>query len=297
MMIIRLKYVMLIIIILSIPAGISYAQFQAGTQNMVENDELERVKDWIWKGKFYPFIEVSVGKSALSRENFEGRLPEESVIELKLGYSQLRAYKDFIWELDERFVCGSYLADDLFTAMSLDSGDFATTLPRFGFGNRLGYGYEMGSFVLILYNLNGFNWSQIRTERSEQLSETDNSILDRYERTFRFGMNAEGGVRLVVSKAFSLTVSYETAAIYPRVVFWEWVGSHIVYQIGLGMISSFTDDIISSSPAAGPIFSFILKNGLSYAYYQGVKNKMNWPFNSETPMMLSTFKFNLSYTF
>ena len=100
-------------------------------------------------------------------------------------------------------------------------------------------------------------------------------------------MNAEGGARLVVSNAFSLTVSYETAVIYPRVVFWEWVGSHIIYQIGLGMISTFTDDIISSSPAAGPIFYFILKNGLSFA----------WPFNSETPMMLSTFKLNLSYTF
>ena len=49
-MILRLKYVILILIILSIPAGISYAQFHAGTENMVENPELEKVKDWIWKG-------------------------------------------------------------------------------------------------------------------------------------------------------------------------------------------------------------------------------------------------------
>lgn len=296
-MIVRFKYLLLIMIILTLPAGISYAQFHTGMENMVENEELERVKDWIWKGKFYPFIEVTTGKSALSRQNFAGCLPEESLLELKLGYSQLRAYRKFVWELDERFVYGSYLADDFLTSMSLDSGDFAATISRFGFGNRLGYGYELGSLVLILYNLNGFNWSEIRTERSENLSETDNSILDRYERTYRFGINAEGGIRLQLAKSFSLSVSYETAVIYPRVIFWEWVGSHIIYQIGMGMISTFTDDIISSSPAAGPLFYFLLKNGLSYAYYQGVRNKMNWPFNSETPMMLSTIKFGLSLTF
>ena len=287
---------LLIVFIFSVPTERIFAQIRGG-EFMVENEGLKKVKEWVWKGKFYPFIDLSMGKSSLSRENFEGRLPEESLIELKLGYSQLRAYRDFVWELDERFVYGSYLADDLFTSVSLDSGDFRATIARFGFGNRLGYGYKMGSLILLLYNQNGLHWSEMRTDRSDKLSLTDHSILDRYERTFRFGMNAEGGVRLQLFKALSLTAAYEIAVIYPRHLFWGWAGSNILYQIGMGMISNFTDDIIFSSPVAGPLFYFILKNALSYGYYQGVKNKMNWPFNSEIPMTVETVKFGISYTF
>jgi hypothetical protein len=75
------------------------------------------------------------------------------------------------------------------------------------------------------------------------------------------------------------------------------LGSYALLQIGLGAVSNFTDDIIESSPLAGPVFYFLLRNGLSYAYYQGVSNRMNWPFSSETPMMIATYKFGISYTF
>ncbi len=123
------------------------------------------------------------------------------------------------------------------------------------------------------------------------------SIIERYEGTYRFGMNTEGGIRLEFVKSLSLTGSYDISVIYPRHVFWPWLGSYAILNIAMGMVSSFTDDIIRSSPAAGPIFYFLLKNGIAFAYYQGVKDKMNWPFNSETPMMTETFKIGLSYTF
>ena len=90
-----------------------------------------------------------MGKSQLSQEKFEGAMPEESLIEFKLGYSQLKEYEKTVWELDERFVYGSYMADNIFSSMNLDGGDFSAKLTRFGFGNRLGYGYRIKSFVLI----------------------------------------------------------------------------------------------------------------------------------------------------
>ena len=262
-----------------------------------EEGNVEEVIDWAWPGIFYPFIEASMGISQLSQEKFEGQMPEESLVELKLGYSQLKEYEKNVWELDERFIYGSYMADDIFTSMNLDSGDFSAKLTRFGFGNRLGYGYRIKSFVLILYQQSGINWTEIRTDQYDSLSTNDISILERYEGTYRFGMNTEGGIRLEFLKSLSFTASYEVAVVYPRVVFWPWLGSNIILSAGLGIVSSFTDDIIRSSPVAGPIFYFLLRNGIAFAYYKGVSNKMNWPFNSETPMMIDTFKFGLSYTF
>jgi hypothetical protein len=123
------------------------------------------------------------------------------------------------------------------------------------------------------------------------------SILERYEGTYRFGMNTEGGIRLSFSKLLALTASYEVAVVYPRHVFWPWLGSYAILNIATGLVSGFSDDIMRSSPAAGPIVYFLLKNGIAFAYYQGVKDKMNWPFTSETPMMLNTFKLGLSFTF
>jgi hypothetical protein len=71
----------------------------------------------------------------------------------------------------------------------------------------------------------------------------------------------------------------------------------MIIQTGLGMVSTFSDDIMKSSPLFGPIIYFVLKNGLAYAFYQGVKEKMNWPFDSETPMTMENIKFGISITF
>jgi hypothetical protein len=75
------------------------------------------------------------------------------------------------------------------------------------------------------------------------------------------------------------------------------LGSYTIIQIGMGMISAFGDDIVQASPTFGPIFYFLLKNGLAYGFYQGVKEKMNWPFNSETPLTIETYRIGLSFTF
>jgi hypothetical protein len=293
----RWIYLFVLMLLVLIQARPVIAQVELRQDGFVEDNEMENALKWAWKGKFYPYIETTMGKSQLSQEKFVAPMPEESLIELKLGYSQLRAYEKMVWELDERFIFGSYLADNMFSCADLQSGNFSAKITRFGFGNRLGYGYHLDPSVIILYNQNGLNWSELRTERPDSLVLSDHDILDRYEGTYRFGMNAEGGIQFEFLKSLSLTASYEFAVIYPRLVFWPWLGSHILYQMGLGIVSSFTDDIIQSSPAAGPIFYFLLKNGISYAYYQGVKDKMNWPFNSETPLMLETMKIGLSFTF
>jgi hypothetical protein len=54
---------------------------------------------------------------------------------------------------------------------------------------------------------------------------------------------------------------------------------------------------VDVSPAAAPIVNFVLKNGLSYGMYQLRKEKMNYPFESEAPILNDTFKIGVTFIF
>jgi hypothetical protein len=270
---------------------------EEGTEGESGDTEVEEVIDWAWKGKFYPYIEVTAGMAQLKHEKFEGTLPEEGLGEIKLGYSQVQQYEKIIWELDQRFVFGSYMDEDIASFTDPASGDFKAKVSRFGFGNRLGYGYHLGPMELLPFFQSGLVWTKINSDTTNGLSQNDNDILARYENVYRFGMTTEGGIQLQLLRSIALVTSYELAVVYPRHIFWPWLGSYIIIQTGLGMVSTFADDIMKSSPLFGPIIYFVLKNGLAYAFYQGVKEKMNWPFESETPMTMENIKVGISITF
>ena len=59
----------------------------------------------------------------------------------------------------------------------------------------------------------------------------------------------------------------------------------------------FADQIVQSSPTLGPILHFLLKNGASLGYYLLVRDDMNWPFASETPLTVESFKLGAAITF
>jgi len=273
-----------------------FAQNQNADDDTTDN-QVKEVIDWAWKGKFYPYIEVTAGLAQLKHEKFQGILPEEGLAEIKLGYSQIQQYEKIIWELDQRFAFGSYMDEDIASFTSPQTGDFKALITRFGFGNRIGYGYNLGPLELLPFFQSGLVWTKIKTDTLNDLSQHDKEILARYENVFRFGMHTEGGIQLQLLESIGLVASYELGVIYPRHIFWEWLGSYIIIQTGLGMVSTFADDIMKSSPLFGPIFYFVLKNGLAYAFYQGVKEKMNWPFTSETPMTMENIKLGVSITF
>jgi hypothetical protein len=271
-----------------------------GTNNDTTNggdNQVEEVIDWAWKGKYYPYIEITAGLAQLKHEKFMGTLPEEGLFEAKLGYSQIQQYEKIVWELDQRFVFGSYMDDDVAGFTSPAAGDFKAKITRFGFGNRLGYGYHLGPIDLLPFFQSGLLWTKITTDTLNDLSQHDKDIIARYEGVFRFGMQTEGGIQVQLFESIGLVASYELAVIYPRHLFMEWLGSYIIIQAGEGMVSVFADDIIKSSPLFGPIFYFLLKNGLAYAFYQGLKQDMNWPFSSETPMTMENYKVGISFTF
>ncbi len=262
-----------------------------------DTNRLGAIPEWAWKGTFHPFLEANLGKSMLKHGKFEGELPENGLFELKLGYSQFHKYENIIWEMDDRFVFGTYTSGDLLKSENLGSGNLSAKVRRFGFGNRLGYGYKLGPIAILPYSQHGLVWTEIKTTRFENLSLFDRSILDRYEDAYRFGMNTEGGIRFQFYNFLTVSGSYELAVVYPRHIFWPWLGSYMIMHAGVGLVTVFADDILHSSNIFSPIFYFILKNGIAYAFYQGVKEKMNWPFESEVPMTMEAYRMGISFTF
>ena len=251
---------------------------------------------WALKGDFYPYFEAVYGIGQPKHKKFTDTFAKFGQVEARVGYSEIKKYRKAIWEMDERFVFGNYLNSDA-DWLEDKSGNVKSEAYRFGFGNRLGYGYKLGPIAVIPYNQNQFIWTKLMTTRPEDLSQEDIDILDRYEGTYRFGVSTEGGAKVELFKSISAVASYELSVVYPRHIFWPWLGSYIIMQTGLGMVSVFAEDIVKSSQVFGPIMYFLLKNGISYAFYTGLQDRMNWPFDSETPLTMETFKLGASIKF
>lgn len=251
---------------------------------------------WALKGEFRPFIEANYGIGTPKHLDFSETFAKYGLIEARVGYSEIIKYRHSIYEMDERFAFGNYLSSD---ADFLDdkSGNIKSEVTRFGVGNRLGYGYRIGAINLLPYNQNQFIWSRIQTERPEDIIPEDESILNRYEGSYRFGVSGEAGAKLELFESLAVQGGFEFAVVYPRHIFWPWLGSYIIVQTGLGMVSAFSEDIVKSSPIFGPIAYFLLKNGIAYAFYTGLQKRMNWPFDSETPVTFETYKIGASIKF
>ncbi len=252
--------------------------------------------DWAWEGNFKPFLEANVGIVRPMHQKFSLDFSDMGMAEAKIGYSEVEKYKSFVKSLDDRYLFGGYASQDL-GDWDAQPDSVTTKYTRFGFGNRLGYGYKIGPFDLLIYNQNAFVWTNLEFGRPSDLSQDDIDILNRYEGSYRFGQLAEGGLKFRAFKSLSVIGGYELAVVFPRHVFWEWAGSAMLQYSLSGAITTFAEEIVNSSPLLGPLFYFVLKNGLSYAFYVAMKDDMNWPFNSETPLTMETLKLGAAITF
>jgi hypothetical protein len=263
---------------------------------------------WEFHGK--PFIELNYGLSSAKHDKLISKIADLGAVELKLGYAtQESYYQDNIIEFHDKYTFGSKLSFDL-QSKSAKLGEMRSDLWRFGFANRNGYGYKAGELSILLYHSSGFSWSKldmkdypaqfylkINPPMNIADAANDTDILNRFHDSFRFGTVSEGGVRIEVASFASVDVGYETAVIFPRYLFWKHAGSFIIEEASMGVLNHFIDKVADSSPYAAPIVNFLLKNGLSYAFFSLKKTSMNWPFSTESPLTYETFKFGMTFTF
>ncbi len=280
-----------------------------------QEDSTKTEKDWDWHwdwdkwedwemdfgfSKTRPAISLQYGLAKIDREGLQSEFVDPNLLEIKLGYIKDRN----AWET-EYIIRHSYKYLYLSNESNRLSGKEAvdrkieSEMWRFGFGRLSGYGYKLGeSAAIIPYYSYTLNWSNIDFKKSTAESvNPDEEILNLYDETFRFGTSSEGGVRIKIIDNLMLDAGYERSIVFQRHLFWKWAGSAIIEAAAQGLLDGFISEVFESTPAAGPIVNFLLKNALAYGIYELRQDKMNWPFSSEAPIAYDQFKFGVTFVF
>lgn len=304
-----LLYFLLLSFIITIPLA---AQNEEDENN--EDDEWDSEWNWDWDDDWWewergkPFIEFNYGLGKPKHDKLTNNLAKVGFAELKLGYASFYNFEEDVIDFNERFFFVTKIGTKL-QSEKTKLNELENEMWRFGFGRRSGYGYNFGNFKILPYAQNAAVWSQLDMKEFpitvsplpgfpipiENFNDTE--ILNRFNKSFRFGTLTEGGIRFEIGSFLSLNAGYEAAVVFPRHMVWKHLGSLIIETAGLEALDKFIDEVIDSSPAAGPIVNFLLKNGFSYAFYTLKKEKMNWPFNTEAPLTYETFKIGITFTF
>lgn len=247
-----------------------------------------------------PFMELNYGLTKYSHKSFYDDFAKVGNAEIKLG----RRYLDNLENEGITEMKDEYL---FFGVNSLDLKDknaegLGSEMINFGFGMKEGYGYEIGVVNITPYFGGAFTWNKLNMKDLPDTSlgltqQLDNKVLERYNKSFRFGQRVEGGLSIGFNKTIFLDASYQANVVFPRFMTWKHFGSLAIEVIGVGVADAFVEEVLDASPEAAPVINFLLKNGIAYGFYMLQKDKMNYPFNSETPLTYETFKVGVTLVF
>lgn len=273
-----------------------------------ENDEKDKEKEKKWRWEFddldfslkksKPTISLQYGLSQSQRDDLNASIVDPALFEVKLGYIKDRKAwgKDNIIKHNFRYLFLSNISNNI-SGNDGSIDNIGTETWRFGFGRSSGYGYKLSeSAAIIPYYTYTLNWSRIDFQ-NDVTDGNDQRIIDYYDESFRFGTSSEGGLRIQFIDNIAIEAGYERAIVFQRHLFWKWAGSAVIEGAAQGLLDTFINEVFESSPAAGPIVNFVLKNALAYGIYELRWDKMNWPFSSEAPLTFDQFKVGLTFIF
>jgi len=268
-------------------------------------DEMDDWENWVADYGFKelrPAISLQYGLANMSRTDIQSQFVDPALLELRLGYVKDRnAWEtDYIIKHSYKFL---YLSNESnkIAGKEADRAEIESDMWRFGVGWSSGYGYKLGeNSAIIPYYSYTLNWSNIDFKYPDELTlvpDPDIEKLNLYDESFRFGTSSEGGVRVKLIENLMLDAGYERSIVFQRHLFWKWAGSALIEVAAQGLLDSFIKEVFKSSPAAGPVVNFLLKNALSYGIYELRQDEMNWPFGGEAPIAYDQFKFGVTLVF
>jgi hypothetical protein len=250
-----------------------------------------------------PSIEViyGMGMPAINKSHFSSDFNEVNSLEVRFGFisKKEKLFSDNIYEYGFPYFFLGNISSNWSKAPENESPDIGTEAWQFGFGMTGGYGYNLSDNIsLVLYNCGAIAWTKTDFKNLQGLFPDDEAKLDYIGNSFRFGDYSEGGIRLWLFDHVAISTGYQRILVLPRHLFWKWLGGGVIESVGSGIISWFSGKVMDSSPVMGPIVFFVLKNAYSYGMYELRKTKMNWPFNTEAPLMYDdNIKIGVSFAF
>jgi len=248
----------------------------------------------LWNTIAENFVEVSYGFGNLSHKKIKENFNNVSLSEIKIGRRFTGPAGNYkILSFNDSYLFSSYVTYNTIT--NENSTKINAELWRFGLGYRKGFGYNFAGSILFLHNQFGFIWNKSSFNFNQfNLSENSQTTLKKYD-DIRFGTINSGGIDFKLMSFLGVGALYETTVIFPRHLFWKQAASFFIELFSQTGIDYFTEGVLLKSvPRITPIFYFLLKNGLSYFFYTLKQDKMNWPFNTETPLTTQAIKFNLN---
>jgi len=275
---------------------------------ILTQDSTEAEEGWIWEWddaeewmdwcKKKPSISLHYGFSNLSRKDVITTFTNNNLIELKLGYTTIKnsRYAEYLnrYKYSYLFVTNN---STKFAGGSGNTSEIEASNWRFGFGRASGYGYKVGeSASVVPYFASSMDWTRIDFG-DDSLNANDERVKELYDDSFRFGSSNEAGIRFQATQLLTFEAGFERSIVFERHLFWKWAGSGILELIAHGLLDAFINEILDSSPAAGPVVFFILKSALGYGLYELRQDKMNWPFTSAPPIAFDNIKFGMTFVF
>lgn len=253
-----------------------------------------------WKNEFKgnPTISIDYGFSDLNQHGLNGSFTKPNLLEARLGYTKIKLseHSDDLINYNFHYLLVSNISTKL-SGNSTGGNSYNTDLWRAGFGWSSGYGYKINdSFNIIPYYDYAVDWSQLNMN-SPLTDMNDKNITDLYNNSIRFGTSTEAGIKINLTPNIQVGAGYERSIIFPRHIFWKWVGSVVVEAAGQSAVNNFVEHIMDVSPLSVPIVNFVLKNAVSYAMYELRKDKMNWPFDSAAPLTYDQFRVGITIVF
>ena len=244
-----------------------------------------------------PTIEMNYGGSTNSLHLLTGKFNKANLAELKLGYTTENnlSSTESIMKYKSKYFGLSNISYNL--AKNSVASNYDGDMWRFSAGVDRGYGYKPGQkSAIIFYSGNALTLSRLKIDNP--ISNIGDSLsLNMFRDAFRYGQKTEGGMKIQIIPQLVFSAGYERAMVFPRLLFWKWVGGVAIEAAGQAMIDEFVDKILDSTPIAAPVINFLLKNGLSYGIYELRKEKMNWPFNTAAPFLTDSYKFGVTFIF
>lgn len=300
-----MKKFILILFVCSIPA-LSFS-------NLIAKNDQDT--SWRWKednffkpfrnkvAKYFeidkPYIEASWGISNPSINKFLGKFESIYEADFRLGYysKNYNEYDSSLLDFSNNYFFIAHSSSNIFNKKELNNNIEAWAW-KLGFMSGDGYGYKISEDInLIFYHSLGLQWSKVDFLNLDTSNFSQLDAHQTYSDYFHFGEQWESGIKLQIFKFLSINSSYERQVVYPRHMFWYWSLEKMIDAVGYGLIEGFTYSIMKSSPWALPVMNFILKSGLSYGIYELKKIKMNWPFETVSPLMYDNFKIGFSINF
>jgi len=254
--------------------------------------------NWKFFSSNKPSVEFSYGLSEIRLNTSPVGLSDAGMFELRLGFTEQKKtkYRKDVVDFNNGYISLSTASDE-YISKNPSATSVNSSMWRFGFGNKSGYGLKLGSVSILPYNSISFEWTELKYENNTAIPDSNFMTLNDFNGTFRFGTSTEAGLNFQLFKGFSISPMYQISDVFPRHLFGKQSLSTLIELSGLVLLDAFTRQIIRNSAVAGVFVDFILKNAYEYGFYQLRKDQMNWPFTSTAPLRYSTFKIGMNFVF